>query len=324
MTATRELLWRPLDTDDVQAWAELTNLVATVDDTEEFYEPEDLAEELVVPGFDPALDTIGVWSESTLVAYGQLRVRDGLNEGKAPGYLSGAVHPDHRGQGIASKIFDRLEPRARELAAERHPGADLKLGVGGGLEGDPVRPLLTDRGYEIVRYFMLMRRDLPGPRLPGPSAVPIRAAIDVRRYSEDWAGALRAAHNAAFADHFGSAPQSEAEWADGLALRLFRPELSFLVPGPDGQVLAYVMSYSYRPGELYIGRVGTVRAARGRGYAKACLVAALTAASEAGYTRADLDVDSINPTGAGALYESVGFRPMKTFASFSKEFPALP
>ncbi|HET8601253.1 MAG TPA: hypothetical protein VFL99_13070 [Segeticoccus sp.] len=36
----------------------------------------------------------------------------------------------------------------------------------------------------------------------------------------------------------------------------------------------------------------------------------------------ELGVDSQNPTGAGALYESAGFRATKTFAAYAREEPA--
>lgn len=50
--------WGSLSGECVQEWAELTNLLATVDGTEEFYEAEDLAEELFELGVDPAGGTV--------------------------------------------------------------------------------------------------------------------------------------------------------------------------------------------------------------------------------------------------------------------------
>ena len=46
--------WAHLSGADVPAWADLVNHLARVDGTEEFYEQEDLAEELGRAGFDPA------------------------------------------------------------------------------------------------------------------------------------------------------------------------------------------------------------------------------------------------------------------------------
>ena len=49
--------WQPLSVETVADWAELTNLLAVVDGTEEFYDADALAEELREPGLDPRLDT---------------------------------------------------------------------------------------------------------------------------------------------------------------------------------------------------------------------------------------------------------------------------
>jgi mycothiol synthase len=96
--------WSTLTDDDVTAWAELTNLLATVDGTEEFYTAEDLVEELHEAGFDPALDSIAAWLDDKLIGYSQLRVASGLSDGLARAHLSGGVHPDFRGQGIGREL----------------------------------------------------------------------------------------------------------------------------------------------------------------------------------------------------------------------------
>jgi ribosomal protein S18 acetylase RimI-like enzyme len=81
---------------------------------------------------------------------------------------------------------------------------------------------------------------------------------------------------------------------------------------------AYVLTYQWVDGELYVGQVGTRIAARGRGLARACLTASLIAAVDGGYREVVLDVDSANAQGAGRLYSSVGFQTTKTLASYQK------
>jgi ribosomal protein S18 acetylase RimI-like enzyme len=308
--------WTTLNPESTKDWAELVNVLGVVDGTEEFYEPADLVEELTEPGVDPARDTVAVWDGEKLVGFGQLRVRDGLTEGRVRAWLGGGVRPEYRGQGIGRRIMDLLEPRAQQVAADRHPGTPVLLSCGGGLDGDPVRPLLEHRGYQLVRYFHLMQRDLPGAVLPAPAAA-------TEPYRPEFAEGLRIAHNDAFSTHFGSSPQSPTEWQSGLESRTFRPDCSVVARAEDGTIESYVMAYRYSDAELYIGRVGTIQAARGRGLARACLLAALHAGIAAGYTDTKLDVDSLNPTGAGALYESVGYRRRKTFAAYDKVLPSL-
>jgi ribosomal protein S18 acetylase RimI-like enzyme len=295
----------------VTQWAELTNLLAKVDDTGEFYEPEDLAEELEEHGVDPALDTWAVWDGDALAAFGQPGVATALLEGRVSIHLGGGVHPDHRGRGIGRELMERMENRAKSLAAERHPGAGVLLRASGGLEGDPVRPMLERRGYQIARYFVEMERQLPGDAIPEP-------ALPVQPFRAELSESVRQAHNDAFSTHWGSTPRNEERWADQMASRTFRPDASFVAVADNGRVRAYVLCYQYVDGELYVGQVGTRQDARGQGLARACLAASLRAAADGGYTSADLGVDTVNPTGATALYESMGFQPVRTFAVYMR------
>jgi len=303
--------WTSLDLDSTKAWSELTTVLAEFDGTDEIYGPEELAEELSDSGFDPARDTVAVWEAAELIAFGQLRIPAGLNEGRVRAFIGGGVHPDRRRQGIGAGVMERMERRAFERSAEMHPGVDVKLESAGGIEGSPVRELLEHRGYKIVRYFVEMKRKLPGPVLDQP-------AVELRSYASELSEAVRIAHNDAFATHWGSTGRAPAEWADQLRSRTFRPRASFVHLDEDRSVDAYVLGYQWLDGELYIGQIGTVQAARGRGLARACLLACLHAATQQGYRTVDLTVDSYNATGAVALYESVGFTPARTVASYTK------
>ena len=308
------LRWQPLDPASTPAWSALHNLLARVERTEEFYSAEDLAEELDEPGFDAARDSWAAWEGDGLIAYGQLRLAAELLDGRwCQAYLDGGVHPDWRGRGIGARLMDRMEARARELAAQRHPGATLRLRVSGRLDGDPVRPLLAHRGYRVARYFTDMRRPLPGDDL-GP------VDVRVQPYRPELAERVRLAHNDAFATHWGSTAQTVEAWRDRLASRTFRPDVATVVLDGGGDVLAYVLTYQWVEGELYVGQVGTRQRARGQGLARACLTESLRAAAGSGrYRLVDLAVDSANPTGAGALYESVGFAATRTVANYLRD-----
>jgi ribosomal protein S18 acetylase RimI-like enzyme len=73
---------------------------------------------------------------------------------------------------------------------------------------------------------------------------------------------------------------------------------------------------------VYVASVGVRRPWRRRGLARALLASALVAAREAGFTSASLGVDTDSPTGATALYTSVGFAPDKTFTTYRKPLEA--
>ncbi|MGI8667537.1 MAG: GNAT family N-acetyltransferase [Jatrophihabitans sp.] len=303
-------------------WTELTNLLAKLDQTDEYYEAADLAEELCEPGVDPALDTVAVWSGQILVGFGQLRVSTGLFQARVRAGIGGGVHPDFRGRGIGTEIMDRLEPRARQLSAQRHPGVEVLLRASGGIQGASVRRLLEHRGYRIVRYFHEMSRPLPAALPAEASQQRPEAGPQVQAYRPELSEATRLAHNEAFSTHWGSTPWDAAQWQDFIGSRALRPELCFVSLGADGAVDALSMARQWVPGEAWVDLVGTRQRARGRGLARACLSATLRAAAEHGYRTAGLGVDSQNGQGAGALYSSLGFEVVRVLASYGRVVPA--
>jgi mycothiol synthase len=307
--------WGPLTEADVADWARLANLLAEVDRTGETYQAEDLAEELHEPGVDPEHDLITVRVDGVLAGYGQLRVGNTLVDGRITASLDGDVHPDYRGRGIGVQLMERLEARAAVVAADRQPGQPVLLRVSGGVEGSPVRPMLERRGYQIVRFYHDMERQLSDP-LPSPPA-------QVERYRPELAEPTRLAHNDAFSTHWGSAPRGVEQWQELVGSRNFQPEVSFVSLAEDGSVLAYVLVRQWVEAEAWITLVGTRQQARGQGLARACLTASLRACAERGYRTAALGVDSDNGQGAGALYSSLGFRVIRAFASYGKVIQPL-
>lgn len=312
------LRWETLTTASLPAWAELVNLLADVDGTGEHYDQVDLAEELAAPFLDPAQDTVAVWDGDRLVAFAVVRVGAGLThgEGHVRAGLGGGVHPDHRGRGIATAMFEQTEARALALAAERHPGAPVDLRVEAGLESDPVRAVLADRGYHPARYFTVMSRPLPGEvPPPDPRTEPL---------TENLYEATRLAHNDAFASHWGSAPIGPDRWRNVVAGHAARPAFARVVTDGAGTVLAYCTTSQWTEKELYVTLVGTRQEARGQGLARAVLGATISAAAAAGtFDVIELDVDSANPQGAGELYASLGFTPVRTTATYIRHVPGV-
>lgn len=308
--------WTALSSAVVRPWADLTNVLADVDGTEEFYEPADLAEELEESGLDPERDTFAVWDGSALVAYGQVRVSGNLDgDGYAVVRLGGGVHPGARGRGVGRALIEAQEHRGTELAGQRHPGAPVLLRADGGLDGASVRALLTHRGYDVVRWFSLMTRPLTHEE---PVAPP--EGIRIVSPTPDLEEPVRLAHNEAFADHWGTAELTPERWHDVWSARGARFRVSSVALDADGHPLAYVMCGQWVARELYVNMVGTVRAARGRGLARACLARTISEAVRTGdYDTIDLHVDSESPTGATRLYESVGFERAKLFATCQRE-----
>lgn len=166
-----------------------------------------------------------------------------------------------------------------------------------------MRPLLTQRGYERARSWLVMRRELAGAALPSNE----REQVQVIAPEDDHVEATRLAHLAAFADHWGSAPVSPERWSRWWSAHTARRELSSIALDADGTVLAYVITSEDKPGVLHIALVGTRPEARGRGLARAVIARTLAAAAEAGYSHAELEVDAESLTGATRLYDALGF-----------------
>lgn len=318
------LRYAALSAATVEPWSGLTNLLARVDGTEEFYGPDDLAEELEEPGFDPTRDSVSAWDGDLMVGYGQLRLGDGLRDGVAKASIGGGVHPEYRGRGIGREIMDRLEARARELAAERQPGVPLTADLWTGSAGSSAERLAVARGYAPVRYFSDMRVDLPLADPVEESRADLPAGPHIEVFTSGLGEAVRRAHNEAFADHWGSVPRSEERWADQLASRSFRPALSRVVLStdmrlaPEERVDAYALCGEWVDGELYVSLVGTRRRARRRGLGLALLGSIVRAASDAGYRLVELTVDSESPTGAGRIYERAGFIRVRTSSVYQR------
>ena len=83
---------------------------------------------------------------------------------------------------------------------------------------------------------------------------------------------------------------------------------------------AYPQDWETVPREAWVNTVGTRRAWRGRGVAPWLLTESLerVAASDTGFERAILGVDSDNPTGALRLYRRLGFEDVRAVTNLSR------
>ena len=92
------------------------------------------------------------------------------------------------------------------------------------------------------------------------------ASLGPRYDAARWDEPLRAAHTAAFADHWGSAPVSQQAWVHWrTGNRSFRPGCSAVATTADGEIAGYVLGYEYDADtertarrDLYVATVGTI------------------------------------------------------------------
>jgi mycothiol synthase len=329
------LTWRPWTRADVPALTELMNAVEKADGRDWFTPSDEIDELFGAPVFDAATDTlVGLDAAGTMLAHASVEryPTDGVSLLRAA--VTGGVHPTRRGEGIGTELLAWGTGRARQALAEL--GTDPELAELPGritahvCDVDPPErhELLRAAGYEPMRYYANLLRDLSAP-VP---AIGLEPPLRLVPWSDALEDATRLARNDAFRDHWGSQPRTPESWR---AYRsAFAPQWSFVVidesvryegseqeqPGdttvPPGT--PYVVglhlgeryehdweSQGYTAG--YTGLLGVRRAYRGRRIAAALLTHAMHVYAADGMQRAELDVDTDNPTGAPALYARLGY-----------------
>lgn len=316
---------RPLRSEDVAAVAALLAASEQVDDTGEYPDADDLAEWWTGWRADPARDGRAVCDASGLVvgyaiAFAPPTFRDVFRV-----YLEGNVRPDHRGKGVGRALLGWLLDRGAALRGERRPHDPGALVVNVPATVPPLEALVRRAGLTAERWYRYMERPLTD--LPAVRPVP---GVELTPFAWDRDDEVRRVHNQAFTEHHGSSERDAASWALLFTgQRAFRPDLSVLALEGD-VVVGYVLAYVYQSDtaatgvqETYLGQIGVLPRARGRGLASAMIGEALHAGARKGCLRAGLEVDSDNVTGAMRLYEFLGFTATRTQVAWSRPLPPV-
>lgn len=255
-----------------------------------------------LPSTDLARDTRLVVDGARPICYAQATWS---SEEGGPLEASIRVHPEHVGRGLGSWALAWAEASAAERGAD---GVRARVAD----RDEAAHALLTSRGYVKVRSSWTMGRTLDPGEEPGaaPPGVTIRGFQEGRDEH-----VMHEAHEAAFAEHWGFRPVPyEVFEAQMYAADAWDPSLTCLAEA-DGQVVGHVMALSFE-GESDIAILGVVPGWRGRGVAKALLRRAFAELADRGHREVRLSVDAQNPTGAVALYESVGMTPLRSYDAY--------
>ena len=295
-----------IDAHDSREWA------GTLADTEKNFE-------------DPATDAatgslIALTPESDVAALGWVFAPKKV-ENKHRAYLWLDVHPRHRANGLKDFMLEWAEARARQILAERP--LNLPHAIRSGcMDNDPYKiTMLEQHGYQPVRHFFTMRRDLDQPI----ADVALPPDVTIRPWGLDVDERTFEASNDAFQDHWGFEPETKEIWdLFYTGSESFRGDLSFVIMAGD-KVVGFSLNYlspeeNERNGiqEAWVGELAVRRPWRKRGFATALLNQSMHAFEAEGLDYATLGVDTENPTGALGVYERVGFAPVKRSISFAK------
>lgn len=167
----------------------------------------------------------------------------------------------------------------------------------------------AERGFTPVRHWWEMECSLVDP-------VETRSGegFDIVQWDEHHDEPARLVYNEAFADHWGSTPMDEENWAkQAIASPNFHRSMSFVALA-EGSVVGYSACEEYPEDweasgqrEAWVAGLGVVREWRKRGIATALLTSSMNAMRTHGAKAAMIGVDSDSPSGAQHLYGSVGF-----------------
>jgi mycothiol synthase len=311
---------RSLALDDAGDWVALLNAIEDADGSDDYSTEQDLRETFGNPNQDFTRGSVAVYDGRSMVGYGVLTLR-GVADPVHTVLHEGGVHPSYRGRGLGAELLHWAEQAAVPLHNERFPGRPLSLSSGCLSTNAGAVALHEQRGYQPVRWFHSMVRDLSQPI----AAAVIPDGLAITGYQPDMAEQARLIRNESFRDHWGSTETSPQSWAHFLASGAFRPGLSFLAyqgSEPLGMLISREYEgYHKRTGhsDLHIALVGTRAAGRKRGIATALLMTAMSVARAAGYDRASLGVDADSLTGAVRVYERAGFAVEHTWIAYRKQ-----
>jgi mycothiol synthase len=313
--------WRPVTAADAAALTDLYNAWSEHRSIGEVMSVEDTRHELEDPAADPATRSMGGFDGGVAMAWASFSVRPGPADIVA--YAQVVVRPGTP-DAVEPALIRWVERTATlDVAAAGLPGRIRFLVRDADTTG---LETLDAGGFSPSRHWFVMVRPLDLPPPPGASEPEAKAegehhpggldpAYSIACWDPERAEEVRRCHNDAFAGHWGSRPRTADSWAhDVLGDPGFRPDLSFLATRDD-LVAGYLISAVY-PQEFaakgrregWVWLLGVRPGHRGRGVASALLVTAMEAYRDAGLDHATLSVDSANTTGAGALYERLGFR----------------
>lgn len=291
---------------------------------DEFIDLDDIRNEWVSPGFDPAKDIRLVFaSNGEMVGY--IEVWSTANPPVHP-WIWVRVHPDYDDLGIGVWLLQWAEQRA--LQALQNIPEDLRFAPRVGIyrQADQFKKLIEDVGYGYIRssYRMLIEMEGPAPEPVWSEGITLRTY-----HPQTDAEAVYRAFVESFRDHFGFVEEPlEQGFKRFRHFQLesgdFDPTLLFLAMDGD-QIAGINICQDHVHDDPQVGWVsilGVRRPWRKRGIGLALLRHSFNEFYRRGKRKVGLGVDAQNLTGALRLYENAGMHIHQVFDLYEKELRA--
>jgi len=274
--------------------------------TGEPFTPEKVAYELNGPGLNHSRDTVVCeLHDGRVIGYACIWIDDvkDIRQGRLHCRIGAqSPEPSQTAREILLWAARRMQV---ELDTTNRPVAIVELVK----EADMVRrEFLEDAGFQAIRYYHIMR-------LKDPDALAELPLPDGHNYlhgpGHEGAPEYVAMFNDTWIDHYGFIPLSVEEFIHDIDDDPdYNATLDIVVKRSDGHFVGFAFCRLEQM-DATLGEVmaiGIRRGFRGIGLGRVLLTHAVRTLVEHGATEIELSVDSENPSGAGRLYESVGFR----------------
>ena len=255
--------------------------------------------------------SLGVLSPTgELVGFGLIR----LNPQKTVAVLQGAVHIQHRNQGIGNAIFEwqqtiaesQLEGNSGRIIVETQDEMESKL------------TLLKKHGFIKMLSQFQMSCDLTQW---SPPIIPETDLIFEQFHSQH-EEAMRVVFNLSFSGHRVGEQDEEAFHARFINNSIFDPTHTILAFSKiENYLVGYYLSEHVegKPNETWMEILAVDPKWQGRGYGRILLLNALEGYQKAGFESVSLDVDPDFSAAALSQYQKHGFKKTKGTLYFGKQ-----
>jgi len=239
------------------------------------------------------------------------------------------MHPEHRRVKIESDLLDWIDDRAQEALQRIRTGTRVVLSHLVMAHDELRRDLLLSREHALVHHSIRMRLELSDAVQSEEPQIPAGISIRPCNRSKDLP-AVSAVVQESFREHWRFVERTTKEdvgryerWLnDDPNIDMGVWHLACAADEVIGVCLG-TSNYCGVSEQAYVFTLGVREAWRGNGVGHALLAHAIHAFKARGCTVVDLDVDTVNVTGALRLYERAGMRAQWQVDEYEKELRAI-